>query len=42
MSDADSLVAALHNSELFNAILSDSELAATALRAVNSSKFADL
>jgi hypothetical protein len=39
MSDADSLITALRNAELFHAVISDSEIATLALRAADASKF---
>jgi hypothetical protein len=40
ISDADSLIAALKNAELFHAVISDREIATRALRAADTSKFA--
>jgi hypothetical protein len=40
MSDADSLLTALRNAKLFDAVTSDVEIAAPALRATQTSKFA--
>lgn len=39
MTDADSLLTALRNSKLFDAVMDDSEIASRALRAVDKSKF---
>jgi hypothetical protein len=40
MSDADSLLTALRNAKLFDAVLEDGEIASRALRAADTSKFA--
>ena len=40
MSDADSLLIALRNAKLFDAVTNDAEIAAPALRAAHTSKFA--
>ena len=40
MSDADSLLAALRNAKLFEAVISDQEIGARALRAAHTSRFA--
>jgi AbiU2 len=40
MSDADSLLAALRNAKLFEAVISDQEIATRALRAADTSRFA--
>jgi len=41
MSDADSLLTALRNAKLFDAVMGDGEIASRALRAADTSKFAD-
>ena len=40
MSDADSLLTALRNAKLFEAVISDHEIATRALRAADTSRFA--
>lgn len=40
MSDANSLLAALRNAKLFEAVISDQEIATRALRAADTSRFA--
>jgi Resolvase, N terminal domain len=40
MTDADSLITALRNAKLFEAVISDSEIATRALRAADKSEFA--
>jgi len=40
MSDADSVVTALRNAKLFDAAMSDTEIATRALRSADKSKFA--